>query len=516
MHGNIVNLKRRSVGILTLMTIVLGVELAAAEEGRYIVTFKPNAAAAVGALSTKHKSLSVDLEGAAPAVVLPRDNAVAAVLTVEQRDALSRRSDVESIEVDSRIQAFFTPDDPRFSDQYGMGTGVGISAIDAWNITLGAPSALVVVVDSGVDYGHEDLQASIWKNPGEVPANGVDDDGNGLVDDYYGYDFANSDGEPLDDNGHGTHVAGIVAATGNNALGVAGVAWGSQVVAVKCLDGAGSGFNSDLVRAIDYAVTLKDQGYPIVAINMSLGGEYTSSLYRAVSRASERGILLVAAAGNESSNNDSNPTYPASFDLPNVLSVAAINSSGALADYSNYGRESVDVAAPGSSIVSTKPRQGGVSEYGYESGTSMATPHVSGVAALVASVNGAATGSLIKSIVMSTVKPESSLTRRTVAGGIVDAYAAVLMAQGQQLYKVTGSVRRNGRGVSGVSMVISPKNGVTTRRTTRTNSRGTYSVSNLPLGTYTVKARSSRYKFAPSSVKVDLTKNTRKNFTVAR
>jgi subtilisin family serine protease len=249
---------------------------------------------------------------------------------------------------------------------------------------------------------------------------------------------------------------------------------------------------------------------------MSLGGEYSSSLYRAVSRASERGIILVAAAGNESSNNDDNPTYPASFDLPNILSVAASNSLGQLAEYSNYGRKSVHVAAPGSSIMSTKPRQGGVSEYGYESGTSMAAPHVSGVTALVASANPTAPGTLIKSILMSTVKPDSALARVTVAGGIVDASAAVLMAQGTQLYKVSGTVRRNGRAVAGISMIVTPKNGVTTRRTTRTNTRGSYSVSNLPLGTYTVKARSSRYRFSPSTVKVDLTKNTRKNFTVTR
>lgn len=459
MLGKKEHLKRQIQRALPLLVLALSVESAFADENRYIVTFKSHTAAAVGALSIKNKSLMIDLEGASPAVVLPRDNAVAAVLTSDQREALAKRADVASIEVDPKVRAFFTPNDPGFSDQYGMGTGIGISAVDAWNTTLGSPSALVAIVDSGVDYGHEDLQASIWRNPGEIPANGVDDDGNGVVDDYNGYDFANNDAEPLDDNGHGTHVAGIVAATGNNAVGVAGVAWASQVVAIKCLDGAGSGFNSDLVRAIDYAVTLKDQGYPIVAINMSLGGEYTSTLYRAVSRASERGILLVAAAGNESTNNDSIPTYPANFDLPNVISVAAVNAAGSLADYSNYGRETVDVAAPGSSILSTKPRQGGVSEYGYESGTSMATPHVSGVAALIASVNGTATGTLIKSILISTVKPESSLTRRTVAGGIVDASGAILMAQGQQLYKVTGSVRRNGKGVSGVSMVISPKNG---------------------------------------------------------
>ena len=495
--------------------LVMGVtaSTAAADGDRYIVKFRSTAALHVGALS---RNIAPDLHGATPSVLLPRDNAVAAVLNTEQLTALTHRPDIESIEVDTKVHAFLTPNDPRFSDQYGLSTVAGTSAVDAWNVSIGSPSALVAVVDSGVDYGHDDLQTSIWKNPGEVPGNGVDDDGNGLADDYYGYDFANNDGEPLDDNGHGTHVAGTIAAAGNNAIGGIGVAWGSQVVAIKCLDGAGSGYNSDLVRAIDYAVTLKDQGYPLVAINMSLGGEYTNSLYRAISRASERGILLVAAAGNETSNNDRSPTYPASFDLPNIISVAATNTGGTLAEYSNYGRTSVDIAAPGSAILSTEPRIGGVSQYGYESGTSMAAPHVSGIAALIAAANPAATSTLIRSIMISTAKPEPSLSRKTVSGGIVDAYAAVLMAQGQQLYKITGSVKRSGRGLTGVSMIITPKNGVTTRRTTRTNSKGSYSVANLPLGTYTVKARSSRYRITPSTVKVDLTKNTRTNFTISR
>lgn len=493
--------------------VLLGAGNAAADGDRYIVKFRATAALNVGALSAQR---APDLHGATPAALLPRDNSVAVVLNNEQLRALTGRSDIESVEVDTKVRSFLTPNDPRFSDQYGLSTAVGTSAVDAWNVSIGSASALVAVVDSGIDYGHDDLQASIWKNPGEVPYNGVDDDGNGLVDDYYGYDFANNDGEPLDDNGHGTHVAGTIAAAGNNAIGGIGVAWGSQVIAIKCLDGAGSGYNSDLVRAIDYAVTLKDQGYPIVAINMSLGGEYTNSLYRAISRASERGILLVAAAGNDTSNNDRSPTYPASFDLPNIISVAATNSNGTLADYSNYGRTSVDIGAPGSAILSTEPRIGGVSQYGYESGTSMAAPHISGVAALIAAANPLATSTLIRSIMISTAKAVPSLSRKTVSGGIVDAYAAVLMAQGQQLYKITGSVKRSGRGVAGVSMIITPKNGVTTRRTTRTNSKGSYSVANLPLGTYTVKARSSRYRITPSTVKVDLTKNTRTNFTISR
>ena len=217
----------------------------------------------------------------------------------------------------------------------------------------------MAVIDSGIDFTHEDLQGNIWSNPGEVAGNGVDDDTNGYIDDIRGYDFGSDEGDsdPTDENGHGTHVSGIIAATGNNGLGVIGVAWNTAVIPVKCLDDKGLGFISYVVNALDYVSTLKDQGHPIAVVNMSLGtDEYSEALTRAVQRASSRGIVLVAAAGNDNGqNNDDSPSYPANTKSPNVISVAATDRVGALASFSNVGPKTVDVAAPGADILSTSP-----------------------------------------------------------------------------------------------------------------------------------------------------------------
>ncbi len=517
LHGDLPLLERVATFlalVASLMTVTSSLTSAQAEESRYVVRIRDvKAQYSAAALMGVPETLGIGKAVAA----IPRDNSLILALSEGQRALVEQHVDVTGVERDKKVHAFFSPNDPRYSEQYSLNSTVGIDAPDAWDRTIGSPSALVAVVDSGVDYIHEDLQTSIWTNPGEIAGNGVDDDSNGFVDDVHGYDFANEDGEPLDDNGHGTHVAGTIAAAGNNSVGMIGVAWGAQVIAIKCLDSAGSGFSSDLVRAIDYAITLKGQGYPIVAINLSLGGEYTSSLERAVSRAADRGILIVAAAGNEGSNDDSSPTYPASLNLPNILSVAATNSSGELADYSNYGRSSVDVGAPGSGILSTLPRQGGVSRYGYESGTSMATPHVSGIAALVVAANLSASATLTRSIIMSTTRANISLAGRTATGGMVDAFGAVLKAQGQEAFKLSGVVKRNGRGLSRVTMIVKSKGGATTsRRTTRTDRNGKYALSNLPIGSYTVQPRYTGLRFSPRVATVDILKNTRKNFTVSQ
>lgn len=500
--------------VASMIAATVSCAAARADESRYVVSVRDvKARYSAVALKGVPKAIGVG----EPVGVIPRDNSVILSLSDAQRSLVERHADVTAVEPDKKVRAFFSPNDPRYSDQYSLNSTVGIAAPDAWDRSTGSSTALVAVIDSGVDYGHDDLGSSVWTNPGEIAGNGIDDDSNGYVDDVHGYDFANEDGDPLDDNGHGTHVAGTIAAAGNNNIGVIGVAWSSQVIAVKCLDSAGSGFNSDLVRSIDYVLTLKDQGYPIVAINMSLGGEYTSSLERAVSRAADKGILVVAAAGNEARNDDAYPTYPASLDLPNILSVAATNSSGELADYSNYGRSSVDVGAPGSGILNTLPRENGVSRYGFESGTSMATPHVSGIASLVVSANPAASATLTRLIILSTTRSNTSLSGRTASGGIVDAFGAVLKAQGQEVYKLSGVVKRNGRGLSRVTMIVKSKAGtVSARRTTRTDKSGRYTVANLPLGSYTVQPRYTGLRFSPRVVTVDIGKNTRKNFTVSK
>jgi subtilisin family serine protease len=214
------------------------------------------------------------------------------------------------------------------------------------------------VIDSGVDFTHPDLLPNLWRNPGEVPGNGRDDDGNGFVDDLYGADFVNNDGTPEDDLGHGTHVAGIIGAAGNNGQGVTGVAWTTRVMALKFMGGAAGGFTSDAVRALDYAVA---NGARVV--NASWGGPQAGAdptLSAAVGRARAAGVVIVAAAGNNAANTDAALFYPAGYTVQfdNVVSVAATDGADNLAAFSNYGPRSVTIAAPGLDVNSTLPAAG--------------------------------------------------------------------------------------------------------------------------------------------------------------
>ncbi|MCB0271271.1 MAG: S8 family serine peptidase, partial [Calditrichaeota bacterium] len=219
----------------------------------------------------------------------------------------------------------------------------------------------------------------IWKNPGESgngkETNGVDDDGNGFVDDWRGWDFANNDNDPFDDNAHGTHCAGIIGAVGNNNRGVSGINWNVSLVGLKFLTGSGSGSTSDAIDAILYAVQMN---IPILS-NSWGGGGFSQALADAVEAANQAGILFVAAAGNENNNNDSNPNYPSNYTSENVLAVASSDRRDIRSSFSNYGKTTVDLAAPGSDILSTTPNN----NYQSFSGTSMATPYAAGTAALV-------------------------------------------------------------------------------------------------------------------------------------
>lgn len=254
-----------------------------------------------------------------------------------------------------------------------------MSSATAWDTTVGSDSALAVVIDSGVDYNHSDLQDNMWRNPREVPYNGVDDDQNGYIDDVHGINAITNTGDPLDDNGHGTHVAGIIGAVGNNARGVVGVNWRVKLVAVKFISSTGSGSLANAIKSVDYVTKLKKAGHNVIATNNSWGGgSFSKPLYDAIAGASDAGVLFVVAAGNASRNNDLSPTYPASYQIPNVITVASITSTGDLSYFSNYGPQTVHIAAPGSSILSTLRNN----TYGYKSGTSMACPQVAGLATL--------------------------------------------------------------------------------------------------------------------------------------
>lgn len=476
-----------------------------AEDERYVVRFRSMRAMSA---STHPHTFVADLEGGRPVAVLHRDNAVAAHLSADQVARLAQREDVASVTVDPKVYALFTPDDPKFSQMFGMKGTYGIQATKAWDSETGTSTKMVAVIDSGVDYDHEDLTDNMWTNPGEIAGNSIDDDGNGFIDDVRGYDFYSDDNDPLDENGHGTHVAGTIAASGDNGLGVIGVAWTSKIVPVKCLSADGSGYDSDLVRAIDYVVDLKDAGAPIAVINMSLGGSYSEYLYDAVKRAATRNITVVAAAGNESNDNDLNPSYPANLYLTNVISVAASTSAGGMASFSNFGATTVHVAAPGLNILSTLPSDETGSRYGLESGTSMATPHVSGVIALMAAAYPQGKPALFRSILMATTQQRSAFKDTTISGGIVDANAAVVKAAAaSQRYKVTGTVKRGTRGVSGVTFSIKNQGGVTYHRTVSSTSSGSYSIADLPRGSYVITPSKRGVTFSPASVKFTLAAN---------
>jgi subtilisin family serine protease len=279
--------------------------------------------------------------------------------TAELLAALRSHPDVEAASPNYRRRLLRLPNDPRWGRLWGLAK---IKAPEAWEQTVGAPGVVMAVIDTGVDYRHEDLAANMWLNPGEVPGNGIDDDSNGFVDDVYGYDFAGdrngvNDSDPMDIDDHGTHVAGTIAAVGNNATGVCGVNWNARVMALKSFRPDLYLYDSDSIEAIGYAVMMKrDRGVNIVAINASFGGGGEDALQRdAIADAGRYGIAFICAAGNDGADNDAEGFFPANYDLPNIISVAATGENDALASFSNYGAKMVDVAAPGVGILSTVP-----------------------------------------------------------------------------------------------------------------------------------------------------------------
>ena len=310
-----------------------------------------------------------------------------------------------------------TPNDSLFGYLWGLhnsgqnvngltGTsGADINATAAWDITTGSSNVTVAVVDTGVLYTHSDLSANIWTNPGEIPGNGIDDDHNGYIDDIHGWNFVAKNADPLDDNGHGTHVSGTIGATGNNGIGVSGVNWQVKIMALKAFDAGGGALTSDAVSAILYA---NANGASVISNSWS-GSYFNQALNDAIDASP---AVVVCAAGNIDSqhlqpNNDLVPQYPASYTSPNIISVAATDQNDLLASFSHFGPVSVDLAAPGVNIWSTVNL---VETYGVMSGTSMATPHVSGVAALMKSVNPTLTAVQIKNIILSTVDAKGSLS----------------------------------------------------------------------------------------------------------
>ena len=317
------------------------------------------------------------------------------------------------------------PNDPFWQD----GTLWGLSKIQAdlaWqNYTTGSDTVVIANIDTGINYSHPDLNANAWRNPFEVAGNGVDDDNNGYVDDVYGIDTVNHDSNPFDDQGHGTHTSGTLAGVGNNNEGVVGVNWNAKVLACKFLSAEGYGTDAGAIECFDYIVMMKNRGINIRVSSNSWGSQRGSgapavALQSAINAAGDAGILNVFGAGNDGTNNDLAPFDPASYDLPSIVSVASSGPTDRKSFFSNFGAASVDLAAPGEEIVSTSLG----SEYVSASGTSMATPHVAGVAALLAGMDPSLTPDAIKTMLMESVDQSSRWTGRVLSGGRLNAYKA--------------------------------------------------------------------------------------------
>jgi len=323
--------------------------------------------------------------------------------------------------------------DPQIGSQWALQGDGPMGAATAWTRITGG-DVTVAVVDTGVNLAHRDLAPNLWTNPGEVPGNGVDDDGDGFVDDVHGADLVNHDGDPSDDNGHGTHVAGIVAARGNNGVGVAGLAWRARLMAVKVLGADASGDMATVAEGVRYAVA-----HGARVINLSLTGPSPGpSLAAAVADAAAANVLVVAAAGNTHVDDDRVATYPVDLDAPNLVAVTSSDQRGRLAPSASYGRASVDLAAPGEEILSTA-RGGG---YELRSGSSMAAAQVSGAAVLLASARAGLGWSGMRSALLGSARP----TSLPVAAGRLDVAGALRRVLGAPRERSRVSAKRASAG----------------------------------------------------------------------
>jgi PKD repeat protein len=344
----------------------------------------------------------------------------------EALEAYRALPEVEVAEPNLRFYAARFPDDVRFGELWGLHNrrqaggraDADINAPEAWDLTTGSDDVLVGLIDSGLDTTHIDLLENVWVNPGEIPGNGLDDDYNGYVDDLNGIDTLTHSGRVVDENGHGTHVAGTIAARGNNTVGLAGVSWRAKLVSCRFLDANGAGTTDGALECLDYFYELTTRShYPVdvVVTNNSWNGPTRSELLeQAIARHRDAGILFVTAAGNEASDLDAEATraYPAASSLPNVLTVAATDPGDMLADFSNRGRRTVDIAAPGVSILSTAPQ----GRYATRSGTSMAAAHVTGVVALLKAQDPNRDWRTLRNLVLAGGQEVTSLAPHTATG----------------------------------------------------------------------------------------------------
>ncbi|MDM8565990.1 S8 family serine peptidase [Candidatus Halobeggiatoa sp. HSG11] len=352
--------------------------------------------------------------------------------------------EIEYIEPDYTIHLNRIPNDTGLNELWGLNnfgqTGgmwdADIDAEEAWNMTTGNNSVVCAVIDTGVDYNHPDLANNMWKNPGEIPNNNIDDDGNGYIDDVYGYDFANNDNDPFDDQGHGTHVAGTIAGVGNNGIGITGINWSAKIMALKFL-GKHGGSTIDAVFAINYAIKMGAK----CTNNSWGGGPYSRPLNDVIEEAEKAGQLFMAAAGNGDArgigiNIDFESYYPPNYGLNNVISVCSTDHNDALSVFSNFGQRNVDLCAPGSRILSTIPNRG----YDIFDGTSMATPHVTGAVMLLWSAFPNLTAAEVKTHIMSSAERVVNLSGTSVTSGRLNLHHALdSVQQTQQTFIITNT-----------------------------------------------------------------------------
>jgi subtilisin family serine protease len=338
-------------------------------------------------------------------------------------------SDYDSVESSRESLSSNMPDDPMFAEQWSLSNSgqrggkatADINALLAWDQkSTGSEEVVVAVLDSGVDYKHPDLIQNMWSKS-ETEADYFDEE-LGIVNDQYGYDATDVNGDPMDENGHGTHCAGIIGADGNNGVGIAGINWRVKIMPLKFMSKGGFGTTKDAIEAINYVINRKKAGVNVRIISASWGSTQKSKALEDVIRAAgDVGILFIAASGNASANADKSPHYPASFDLPNVISVAALNRNDELASFSNFGAKRVHIAAPGAEILSTWLN----GDFREASGTSMATPEVAGVAALVLASEPKLSMEDLRERLLKTVDKLPSLAGKVSSGGRLNAARAV-------------------------------------------------------------------------------------------
>ena len=414
--------------------------VAASRADRLLV--KPAAGADLSAL---HATLGATVLQTFPAidnlqiVQLPASADASSLIAAYQQSGL-----VQYAEPDFIVHLLNDPNDFRYWDGslwglhntgiYGGTPGADIKASQGWNVQTSAANIIVAITDTGVRLTHEDLAANLWTNPGESgkdalgldkSMNGLDDDHDGYIDDVHGINAILGTGLPLDDYGHGTHVSGTVGGVGNNSVGVVGVAWRVQLMECKFIDAQGNGSISDAIKCLDYA---RRKGAKIVNASWGSYSFNSTALYDAINSLRQAGILFVAACGNDNNDNDARPLYPASYNLDNIIAVAATDRTDAKAWFSNFGAHTVHLGAPGAAIFSAW--NGSDNDYRYDDGPSMAAPHVAGACALVWAHNPGDNYLQIKNRILGSTDALPALAGRTVTGGRLNLYKALTVSTG--------------------------------------------------------------------------------------